>query len=107
MVDCLPPTCLIICVTIVYSVIQPIITVLAWVAFILLYCANKYVIHWCADQPDSSETGGLYYIKALRTVFVSLYIQGVCMAGLFFLSTDQNGNRSKSGLGCGVVMVSE
>ncbi|AAW47229.1 conserved hypothetical protein [Cryptococcus deneoformans JEC21] len=99
-----PPTCLIICVTIVYSVIQPIITVLALVAFILLYCANKYVIHWCADQPDAAETGGLYYIKALRTVFVSLYIQGVCMAGLFFLSTDENGNRSKSGLGCGAVM---
>ncbi|KAL0240602.1 hypothetical protein I308_106400 [Cryptococcus tetragattii IND107] len=99
-----PPTCLIMCVTIVYSVIQPIITALAWVAFILLYFANKYVIHWCADQPDAGETGGQFYIKALRTIFVSLYIQGVCMAGLFFLSTNENGSRSKTGLGCGAVM---
>lgn len=101
-----PPMCLIVCITIVYSVIQPIITLLALVAFVLLYSAYKYILYWCADQPDSLETGGLYYIKALRTVFVSLYIEGVCLAGLFFLSTDQSGKRAKSGLACGAIMVS-
>ncbi|KIR27474.1 hypothetical protein I307_05535 [Cryptococcus deuterogattii 99/473] len=40
----------------------------------------------------------------IMTIFVSLYIQGVCMAGLFFLSTNENGSRSKTGLGCGAVM---
>ncbi|WWD05285.1 hypothetical protein V865_003358 [Kwoniella europaea PYCC6329] len=100
-----PPTCLLICITIVYTVIQPIITLLALVAFCLLYGAYKYLLHWCADQPDYSETGGMFYIKALRTVFVSLYLEGICLAGLFFLSSDENGNRAKSGLGCGAVMV--
>ncbi|WWC88432.1 uncharacterized protein L201_003343 [Kwoniella dendrophila CBS 6074] len=100
-----PPTCLLICVTIVYSVIQPIMCLLSLVAFCLLYAAYKYLLHWCADQPDYSETGGMFYIKALRTVFVSLYLEGICLAGLFFLSTDQNNNRAKSGLGCGAVMV--
>jgi hypothetical protein len=51
-----PPTCLILCITIVYSVIQPIITVLAWLAFLLLFAAYKYVLYWCADQPDHLET---------------------------------------------------
>ena len=101
-----PPVCLITCITIVYSVIQPIITILALVAFILQYAAYKYTLYFCADQPDALETGGLFYIKALRTVFVSLYLEGVCLAGLFFLSTDQNDKRSTSGLACGAIMVS-
>jgi hypothetical protein len=101
-----PPICLIICITIVYSVIQPIITILAWVAMVLLYAAYKYLLYWVADQPDHLETGGLFYIKALRTVFVSLYLEEVCLAGLFFLSTDQTGGRSTTGLACGALMVS-
>lgn len=101
-----PPICLIVCITIVYSVIQPVITILSLVAFIMLYASYKYLLYWCADQPDSLETGGLFYIKALRTVFVALYLEGICLAGLFFLSTDSSGHRAKSGLGCGAVMVS-
>jgi hypothetical protein len=93
--------CLIICVTIVYSVIQPVITALTLVAMILMY-----TMYWCADQPDMLETGGLFYIKALRTVFVSLYLEGVCLAGLFFLSTDASGGRTPTGLACGALMVS-
>jgi asparagine N-glycosylation enzyme membrane subunit Stt3 len=101
-----PPMCLIICVTIVYSVIQPVITALTLVAMILMYAAYKYTMYWCADQPDMLETGGLFYIKALRTVFVSLYLEGVCLAGLFFLSTDASGGRTPTGLACGALMVS-
>lgn len=100
-----PPMCLITCITIVYSVIQPIITVLALLAFGILYAAYKYQLGWCADQTDYLETGGLFYIRALRTIFVSLYLEGICLAGLFFLSTDQNGNRAKSGLACGALMA--
>ncbi|WVQ84358.1 hypothetical protein IAT38_006510 [Cryptococcus sp. DSM 104549] len=100
-----PPTCLLVCITIVYSVIQPIITVLALAAFVLLYAANKYIIHWCADQGDATETGGLFYIRAVRTVFVSLYIEMICLAGLLFLSTDDTGGRSTSGLACGAIMI--
>lgn len=100
-----PPICLIVCITIVYSVIQPIITPLALVAFCLLYAAYKYQLGWCADQVDYLETGGLFYIRALRTVFVALYLEGICLAGLFFLSTDQNGNRSKAGIAGGAIIA--
>lgn len=100
-----PPVCLLVCITVVYSVIQPVITVLALVAFVMLYAAYKYTLYWCADQPDSLETGGLFYIKAIRTIFVSLYLEGVCLAGLFFLSTDASGGRAPSGLACGALMI--
>lgn len=100
-----PPVCLIVCITIVYSAIQPIITIIGMMAFALLYAAYKYLLGWCADQPDAIETGGQFYVKALRTVFVSLYLEEICLAGLFFLSTDENGNRATSGLACGAIMV--
>ncbi|KAK4689011.1 calcium permeable stress-gated cation channel, partial [Tremellales sp. Uapishka_1] len=100
-----PPICLLTCLCIVYSVIQPVITLVGLIAFGLLYGAYKYLLQWTADQPDYMETGGLFYIKALRTIFVSLYIEEICLIGLFFLSTDQTGKRAKSGLACGAIMI--
>lgn len=100
-----PVYCLVICVTIVYSVIQPLITALGLVTMIILYAAYKYLLIWTADQPGYLETGGLYYIKAMRTVFVSLYLTEICLAGLFFLTTDANGKRSKVGLAGGAILV--
>jgi hypothetical protein len=102
-----PPMCLIVCITIVYSVIQPIITLLSIVAFALVYAAYKYMLYWTTDQPDSLETGGLFYIKALRTVFVALYIEEICLIGLFFLLPGANNKRSKTGIAGGVLLVSE
>jgi len=100
-----PPVCLIVCITMVYSVIQPIITLLALLAFGLLFSAYKYMLYWTTDQPDSLETGGLFYIKALRTIFVSLYIEEICLIGLFFLSTGADGKRSKTGLAGGALLI--
>lgn len=102
-----PPICLLIVICVVYSVIQPVITLLTMVAFIFLYAAHKYLLFWTTDQPDSLETGGMFYIKALRTVFVGLYLEGICLAGLFFLLPDGNDSskRAKAGLACGVIMV--
>jgi calcium permeable stress-gated cation channel len=65
----------------------------------------KYLIIWVMDQPDHLETGGLYYPRALRAVFVSLYIMELCMTGLFFLLTKPEGGRSTVGIACGVVMA--
>lgn len=92
---------LIVTITIVYSVIQPIITAIALLCMGLLYFAYKYVFGWCTEQPDEYETGGMYYPKALNTVFTALYLEIICLAGLFFLSTDPAGGRAKSGLAGG------
>lgn len=100
-----PPVCLLLLICIVYSVIQPLITVVGIVGFVLFYFAYKYLLVWAADQDQAMETGGLYYIKALRTVFVALYTEQVCVAGLFFLTTGSDGKRTTVGLACGAIIV--
>lgn len=100
-----PTLCLTICITIVYSIIQPIIVAVCLVATILLYGSYKYLLIWTAKQPPVMETGGLYYVKALRTVFVSLYLEQICLAALFILSSRPDGSRSPSGLACGVILA--
>ncbi|KAI0310000.1 hypothetical protein OF83DRAFT_1071203 [Amylostereum chailletii] len=45
----------------------------------------KYLLTWVNDQPPASDTGGLFFPKALHHVFVGLYIQQVCLCALFFL----------------------
>ena len=34
----------------------------------------------------STDTGGLFFPKAIQHVFVGLYIQQICLAALFFLA---------------------
>lgn len=54
----------------------------------------KYLFLWVYDQPSTSETGGLFFPKAIQHVFVGLYVQQVCLAALFFLARDENRNTS-------------
>ena len=45
-------------------------------------------------MPKAGETGGLYFATALQHVFVGLYIEEICLIGLFFLAQDVNGHPS-------------
>ena len=88
---------------ITYSVISPIINGLAFVTFLFFYMLWKYLFLWQLDQPRSADSGGLFFPKALQHVFVGLYLQQICLAGLFFLAQDEN---SKPGaLPEGILMV--
>lgn len=100
-----PNVCLILAIMIIYSVIQPLITVVGIIAMLLFYMAYKYTLIWVADQDDTLETGGRYYIKALRTVFVALYLEQICLAGLFFLQSGPDGKRTKGGIASGVIIA--
>ncbi|KAG8984560.1 hypothetical protein FRB90_005237 [Tulasnella sp. 427] len=99
----LPRISLVATIAIAYSVIAPVINGLALLAFSLLWVAWKYLFTWVFDQPDAGETGGLYYPLALENLFVGLYIEQICLAGLFFLATDSQGRRSS--IPQGVLMV--
>lgn len=79
---------------IAYSIISPIINGLACVAFILLFFAHKYLFVWVLDQPAWAETGGLFFPKAVDHVFVGLYLEQICLAALFFLARDEDGQVS-------------
>ncbi|KAI0070905.1 DUF221-domain-containing protein [Panus rudis PR-1116 ss-1] len=85
-----PVTTLLVVITLAYSIISPIINGLACATFFLFYHLWKYLFLWQLDQPRSSETGGLFFPKAIQHIFVGMYIQQVCLAALFFLARDQN-----------------
>jgi hypothetical protein len=90
-------------ITFGYSIISPIINGLALAAFFLFYLLYKYLFTWVNDQPRSSETGGLFFPKAIQHLFVGLYVQQVCLCALFFLARDAN--KAPSAIPEGALMV--
>jgi len=77
-----------------YSIISPIINGLACVAFFLFYCLYKYLFLYQLNMPPSSDTGGLFFPKAIQHVFVGLYVQQICLCALFFLAQNDQGKAS-------------
>jgi hypothetical protein len=85
-----PSMTLLVVVTFGYSVISPLINGFAFVTFFLLYMLHKYLFIWVNDHPPSSDTGGLFFPKAIQHVFVGLYVQQICLCALFFLPLGSN-----------------
>lgn len=71
--------------------------------FLLFFQLYKYLFLWQLKQPRASDSGGLFFPKALQHVFVGLYIMQICLAALFFLA--QNTNHHPSALPEGALMV--
>ena len=86
-----------------YSIISPIINGLACVMFFLFYQLYKYLFLYVLQQPPTTDTGGLFYPKALQHIFVGLYVQQVCLCALFFLARD--GSNHASAIPEGALMV--
>ena len=80
-----PSTTLLVVITFGYSAISPMINGFAFVTFFLLYMLYKYLFTWVNDHPPSSDTGGLFFPKAIHHVFVGLYVQQISLCILFFL----------------------
>ena len=103
-----PPVALLGCITIAYAIIQPIILGYSVLGFSLFYLAYKYNMLWVMDQPVALESGGIIYNKALTSIFTSLYLTEVCLAGLFFLqkqNADGAGGPAPLGISGGVIFV--
>ncbi|KDQ58424.1 hypothetical protein JAAARDRAFT_667496 [Jaapia argillacea MUCL 33604] len=94
-----PGTTLLVVISLAYMLISPIMNGLACVIFYLFYLLYKYLFLWVFDQPSSTETGGLFFPKALQHVFVGLYVMQVCLCALFFLAEDVRGKPSSVGEG--------
>jgi hypothetical protein len=98
-----PSTTLLVVITFGYSIISPVINGLAFAAFFLFYMLYKYLFTWVNDQPLSSDTGGLFFPKALQHLFVGLYVQQVCLCALFFLA--QGSTHKPSAIPEGALMI--
>ncbi|OCF40137.1 hypothetical protein I317_06026, partial [Kwoniella heveanensis CBS 569] len=81
-------------IMIAYCVISPIINGFGAAFFLFAGLVYKYMFIWTHDQPPETDTGGLFFPKAITHVFVGMYIQEVCMAALFFLARNEQGNAS-------------
>ncbi|GAA5978196.1 hypothetical protein JCM11641_001131 [Rhodosporidiobolus odoratus] len=77
-----------------YSVISPLVCGFALMAFTLFWFVYKYLFLHVIDTQPATETGGLFFPKAITHIFVGLYIEQLCMCGLFFLAQDENKNQS-------------
>ncbi|KAF8656315.1 hypothetical protein AX16_002617 [Volvariella volvacea WC 439] len=77
-----------------YSIISPIINGLACATFFAFYMLYKYLFLWKYEQTPASDTGGLFFPKAIQHIFVGLYIEEIVLCALFFLARDQNGKAS-------------
>ena len=76
--------------------------------FALFYVAYKYNMLWVMDQPAALESGGIIYSKVLTSIFTSLYLAEVCLAGLFFLqkvNADGTGGLAPLGIAGGVIFI--
>jgi hypothetical protein len=71
------PSITLVVIALVYSVISPIINGLACFTFFAFYQLYKYLFLWQFEQPPSSDTGGLFFPKAITHILVGLYIQQV------------------------------
>jgi len=92
-------------ITFGYSIISPIINGLAFAAFLLFYFLHKYLFTWVNDEPNSSDTGGLFFPKAIQHIFVGLYVQQLCLCALFFLAQNDKGSPSAIPEGALVIVL--
>ncbi|KAF5381347.1 hypothetical protein D9615_008345 [Tricholomella constricta] len=100
-----PGITLLVVITLGYSIISPIINGLACATFFMFYQLYKYLFLWQFGQPSTSDTGGLFFPKAIQHIFAGLYVQQVCLAALFFLARNQNGKASAIAEGALMVVL--
>jgi len=98
-----PSLTLLTAIGLAYSVISPLINGFALLAFALFWFAYKYLFIWVYDVPKVGETGGFFYYHALQHLFIGLYIQQICLCGLFFLA--QNSDKSPSSIPQAALMI--
>ncbi|KDQ31952.1 hypothetical protein PLEOSDRAFT_1074367 [Pleurotus ostreatus PC15] len=89
-----PTTTLLVVITLGYSILAPIINGLACATFFGFYITYKFLFLWQYQQDLKTDTGGLFFPKAIQHVFVGLYIQQLCLCALFFLARDDTGSAS-------------
>jgi calcium permeable stress-gated cation channel len=89
-----PGVTLLMVIATAYMVISPIINGLAFASFALFYFMYKYLFLWVNRMPKSSDTGGLFFPKAIQHMFVGMYLQHICLAALFFLAQDERQHAS-------------
>lgn len=91
------------CIGLVYCVISPFISVFAVITFSLLWLAQRYAMLYVTRF--ELDTGGVLYPRAINQTFTGIYFMELCMAGLFFIVTDTDNNRTCTAHGIIMLVV--
>ena len=76
-------------ITLVYSIIAPLMLLISGLAFALFYIAYTYTMFYVSDFPNDS--GGLAFSRAIYQSFTGLYLMEILLAALFFLAQNDSG----------------
>ncbi|KJZ72979.1 hypothetical protein HIM_07551 [Hirsutella minnesotensis 3608] len=74
----------IICISLVFSVIAPLVLGWSTIALALFYFAFRYNLFFVSET--AVDTQGLIYPRALKQLFAGIYVAEICMIGLFAVS---------------------
>ncbi|PPR03078.1 hypothetical protein CVT24_012391 [Panaeolus cyanescens] len=86
----LPRLSLLATIAFAYSVLSPLINLLALLCYSMFYIAWKFLFDQVFDQPDEKETGGMYFPMAINNLFTGLYIEQICLTCLFVLKIPES-----------------
>ncbi|KAJ3756725.1 DUF221 family protein [Lentinula raphanica] len=100
----LPRLSLLATIGLAYSVLNPLINLLAFICYGCYYIAWKFLFLQVFDQPAARESGGGYFPMAVSNLFVGLYIEQICLACLFFMKVSVADSRYVA-LAQGILMV--
>ncbi|EXL60474.1 hypothetical protein FOCG_03320 [Fusarium oxysporum f. sp. radicis-lycopersici 26381] len=91
------------CIGLIYCVIAPLISIFAIITFALLWMAQRYAMLYVTRFEH--DTGGVLYPRAINQTFTGIYFMELCMAGLFFITEDENGKNTCTTHGIIMIVV--
>ncbi|UJR11199.1 hypothetical protein I4U23_015380 [Adineta vaga] len=79
-------------ITLVYSIVAPLMLIISGIAFALYYIAYTYTMFYVNDFPNDS--GGLAFPRAIYQSFTGVYLMEIMLAALFFLVQNESGRQA-------------
>jgi hypothetical protein len=91
------------CIGLIYSVIAPLILVFNIITFSLFWFVYRYQTLYV--NKFTRDTGGLLFPNAINCTFTGLYVMEACLAAMFFLVRNAEGNAACVGQAIGMIVV--
>jgi len=79
-------------ITLVYSIIAPLMLLISGIAFGLFYIVYTYTMFYVSNFPNDS--GGLTFPRAIYQSFTGVYLMEIMLAALFFLAQNESGSQA-------------
>ena len=85
-----PPLTNIAVIGIAFSVVAPVVLVFVSLAFALFWFVYRYNVLYVYQY--SFDSGGRFFVSAIKQLFAGLYVMELCLIGIFFLARGPQGH---------------